>query len=356
MKKTVFAVAATLTAVIIVAGAIETNKPNQAAPVVQAQAASQPTAATADPAHHRFAVGLGSFPDDATAQAWVDKLKAAGVPAYIETVTQDGGPTVTELRGGPFDSRADASAAIAKIRESGLFSGDASPASAPAPVAQDAPASDASAQIGEPAVMVKGSSSNCAYEGTMAGNAAKYADVEDERSRLRDARSGIPDAMYAANIKAIFENPDISKLNNEDVADLAEKACLNGTDLSTYKAPQAAARPIAASELSDASGDQSSQDENAGTDWWIYEGDKHRCERFSDFAKAKGLPGNISTPQDLADSMGENSGAIPGHHDWLAVTGKLDNPDNTILFFGKSHDSCVAVAQNMLKGHTSDIK
>jgi TonB family protein len=92
---------------------------------------TQPTAASENPAHHRFAVGLGSFPDDASAQAWIDKLKAVGVPAYIETVTQAGNPTVTELRGGPFDSSADASAAIAKIRAAGFSPDAASPASAP---------------------------------------------------------------------------------------------------------------------------------------------------------------------------------------------------------------------------------
>ena len=92
---------------------------------------AEPAAVTSNPAHHRYAVGLSSFPDDATAQAWVDKLKAVGVPAYIETVTQTGAPTVTELRGGPFDSSADASAAIAKIREAGIMAADEGAASAP---------------------------------------------------------------------------------------------------------------------------------------------------------------------------------------------------------------------------------
>jgi uncharacterized protein len=156
------------------------------------------------------------------------------VPAYIETVTQSGGPTVTELRGGPFDSRADASAAIAKIREAGLSSGDASPALAPAP----APAPSAS---------------NCAFEGATAGDAAKYSDVEGESERLRTARAQ-GDVMQAANIKAIFENPEIQKLSSDNVADLAEKACLSGTDLTTYKVPEPASTSKASApvEASDA--------------------------------------------------------------------------------------------------------
>lgn len=77
----------------------------------------------ASPPGSRFAVQLGSFPDDANAKTWAGKLKAAGVPAYTERRKQADGSTVTLLRAGPFADRAAASAAIAKVRAAGLTSG-----------------------------------------------------------------------------------------------------------------------------------------------------------------------------------------------------------------------------------------
>ncbi|TKC92157.1 SPOR domain-containing protein [Trinickia terrae] len=74
----------------------------------------------AAPLGARFAVQLGSFPDDATARNWAAKLKAAGVPAYTEHYKQPNGSMRTLLRAGPFADRAAASAAIAKVREAGL--------------------------------------------------------------------------------------------------------------------------------------------------------------------------------------------------------------------------------------------
>ncbi|MGN6318251.1 SPOR domain-containing protein [Trinickia sp.] len=85
-----------------------------------------PSAAQADsgtpaaPPGARFAVQLGTFADDASARAWESKLKAAGVPAYIEHSKQANGKPRTMLRAGPFADRAAASAAIAKVREAGL--------------------------------------------------------------------------------------------------------------------------------------------------------------------------------------------------------------------------------------------
>jgi DedD protein len=102
-------------------------------PQVQKQAAKSatmpafvPSAANADsgtpatPAGARFAVQLGMFADDASARRWERKLKAAGVPAYIERRKQADGSTRALLRAGPFPDRAAASAAIAKVREAGL--------------------------------------------------------------------------------------------------------------------------------------------------------------------------------------------------------------------------------------------
>ncbi|MDQ7980722.1 SPOR domain-containing protein [Paraburkholderia sp. SARCC-3016] len=88
-----------------------------------ATAALAESGTPASPPGNRFAVQLGSFSDDASARSWASKLKAAGVPAYLEKRKQADGSTRTLLRAGPFADRAAASAAIAKVREAGLTSG-----------------------------------------------------------------------------------------------------------------------------------------------------------------------------------------------------------------------------------------
>ncbi|HEY4802242.1 MAG TPA: SPOR domain-containing protein [Paraburkholderia sp.] len=77
----------------------------------------------AAPPGARFAVQLGAFSNDTTARNWVTKLKAAGVPAYIEQRKEADGTTRTLLRAGPFPDRASATAAIAKVRGAGLMAG-----------------------------------------------------------------------------------------------------------------------------------------------------------------------------------------------------------------------------------------
>lgn len=74
----------------------------------------------AAPPGARYAVQLGVFADDTTARNWETKLRAAGVPAYVEHRKQADGTTRALLRAGPFADRAAASAAIAKVREAGL--------------------------------------------------------------------------------------------------------------------------------------------------------------------------------------------------------------------------------------------
>ncbi|WP_322053415.1 SPOR domain-containing protein [Paraburkholderia bannensis] len=81
------------------------------------------TGTPAAPAGARFAVQLGAFANDAAANRWVTKLKAAGVPAYTEQRKEADGSTRTLLRAGPFPDRAAASEAIAKVRGAGLASG-----------------------------------------------------------------------------------------------------------------------------------------------------------------------------------------------------------------------------------------
>lgn len=102
-----------------------------AKPPVEAPAA---TAATpkpntpASPAGSRFVVQIGTFDDDTAAQNWVTKLKAAGVPAYIEHRKQADGTSRTLLRAGPFADRAAASAALVKVRQAGLGGGSSASA------------------------------------------------------------------------------------------------------------------------------------------------------------------------------------------------------------------------------------
>lgn len=101
-------------------------KPEQkpaAAETAQAAASGTETGTPAAPPGSRFAVQLGAFQDDASAHAWMTKLKAAGVPVYTERRKQADGSSRTLLRAGPFADRAAASAAIAKVREAGLTSG-----------------------------------------------------------------------------------------------------------------------------------------------------------------------------------------------------------------------------------------
>lgn len=103
-----------------------TAKPEQKPAVTdtaQAPASGTETGTPAAPPGSRFVVALGSFPDDASAHAWTNKLKAAGVPVYTERRKQADGSSRTLLRAGPFADRAAASAAIAKVREAGLTSG-----------------------------------------------------------------------------------------------------------------------------------------------------------------------------------------------------------------------------------------
>jgi len=88
-----------------------------------AAAAEADSGTPAAPPGSRFAVQLGSFPDDASARTWANKLKAAGVPAYTERRKQADGSFRTLLRAGPVPDRAAATAAIAKVREAGLTSG-----------------------------------------------------------------------------------------------------------------------------------------------------------------------------------------------------------------------------------------
>ncbi|MDR5754832.1 MULTISPECIES: SPOR domain-containing protein [unclassified Caballeronia] len=90
---------------------------------IAANAAASPANTPSSPAGSRFVVQIGTFDDEAAAQNWVTKLKAAGVPAYVEHRKQADGSTRSLLRAGPFADRAAASAALVKVRQAGLGGG-----------------------------------------------------------------------------------------------------------------------------------------------------------------------------------------------------------------------------------------
>ncbi|SPB14700.1 sporulation repeat-containing protein [Caballeronia novacaledonica] len=75
------------------------------------------------PAGSRFVLQIGQFDDETAAQNWVNKLKSAGVPAYLEHRKQSDGATKSLLRAGPFPDRASAQAALVKVRQAGLGGG-----------------------------------------------------------------------------------------------------------------------------------------------------------------------------------------------------------------------------------------
>lgn len=96
---------------------------NGSADTSDGNGAKAESGAPAAPPGARFAVQLGAFSNGTTANNWVTKLKAAGVPAYTEQRKEADGTTRTLLRAGPFPDRASATAAIAKVRGAGLMAG-----------------------------------------------------------------------------------------------------------------------------------------------------------------------------------------------------------------------------------------
>ena len=104
------------------ATAAQAAKPPVEAPAPATAATPKPNT-PASPAGSRFVVQIGTFDDDTAAQGWVSKLKAAGVPAYIEHRKQADGTIRTLLRAGPFADRTAASAALVKVRQAGLGGG-----------------------------------------------------------------------------------------------------------------------------------------------------------------------------------------------------------------------------------------
>lgn len=214
MKKT----SRNLSAVALAALALSACGNHDAAPA--AQAAAVPAAASiggaADDAStqprgsapQRFAVQLGSFTDDAAARSWIDRLKAVGVPAYAETNVQPDGSTRTLLRAGPFGSRADALAAIAKVREARFPSGDDTGASASDPPAPDAAAS-ASAQTTQALVSDAASAPEVSQTNEEIEAQAKHAQVRQWWRAREPIRNGECDALDNTPAEDRHANGDV---------------------------------------------------------------------------------------------------------------------------------------------------
>ncbi|KAG0190466.1 hypothetical protein DFQ28_002038 [Apophysomyces sp. BC1034] len=105
-------------------GATMTAAPDNPPPAAasadkSAMARSTPTV----PAGNRYVVQLGALDNDAAARDWVSRLKALGVPAYVERRRQPDGSERVLLRAGPFADRSAAAAAVSKVREAGLTAG-----------------------------------------------------------------------------------------------------------------------------------------------------------------------------------------------------------------------------------------
>ncbi|SAL02017.1 sporulation repeat-containing protein [Caballeronia calidae] len=112
--------------------ASQNAKPPAAEPSEEANANTAANAAAgaantpSSPAGSRFVLQIGQFDDETAAQNWVNKLKAAGVPAYLEHRKLSDGATKSLLRAGPFPDRASAQAALVKVRQAGLGGGSRS--------------------------------------------------------------------------------------------------------------------------------------------------------------------------------------------------------------------------------------
>ncbi len=85
-----------------------------------ATAASRPASAAASaPVAARFIVQAGAYVDARSLREARSKVEAMGLKTYTQVVETDGGKR-TRVRVGPFDTRAEAEAAAARIRSGGL--------------------------------------------------------------------------------------------------------------------------------------------------------------------------------------------------------------------------------------------
>jgi DedD protein len=100
------------------AGVSSDESAGTAAQTTQAASVAASSAVKSKSVTSHFVVSVGAFHSDASAHSWLAKLKAAGVPAYLDTRRQADGSL--HLWAGPFSDRAAAEAAVKKVRDAGL--------------------------------------------------------------------------------------------------------------------------------------------------------------------------------------------------------------------------------------------
>ena len=89
------------------------------APAIAAPAPTPATAATAASVPGRFVVQVGAFTDPGTLREARAKVEKLGLKTYTQVVEVDGAKR-TRVRVGPFETRADADKAAARIKAAGL--------------------------------------------------------------------------------------------------------------------------------------------------------------------------------------------------------------------------------------------
>lgn len=90
------------------------------APKAEPKAAPAPPPQKTDaPKLEGFAVQVGAFRDEAKLKQSRERLAAAGVPHFTERLDAKAGP-LTRLRAGPFKTRAEAEAALVKLKRASI--------------------------------------------------------------------------------------------------------------------------------------------------------------------------------------------------------------------------------------------
>ncbi|MBL8512906.1 MAG: SPOR domain-containing protein [Betaproteobacteria bacterium] len=106
-----------------VAAKVEAKPEPKGETKAEPKAAPQPPAKPAakdkpEPGRGNFAVQVGAFSDADKIKDSIARIKDAGLPHYTENVAVSGGK-VTRVRAGPFDTKNNAEAALAKIKLAG---------------------------------------------------------------------------------------------------------------------------------------------------------------------------------------------------------------------------------------------
>ena len=95
------------------------QSPDAGKPASPPPSTPQPAKAAEAPKLEGFAVQVGAFRDEAKLKQSREKLTGAGIVHYTERLDAKAGP-LTRLRAGPFATREEAEAALAKLKLSAL--------------------------------------------------------------------------------------------------------------------------------------------------------------------------------------------------------------------------------------------